>query len=137
MRNINLLFILLLLLSSCSFKHEADSRLNSYVASVIPDPNFSIEDKRVEWDDDSVCIIDFRLRARNAFGGYAMENCEYILVREGEFVYEALISTDDNTPILRRYSSVGYNTGIGDEYNKSVYKTALRVASKKGRIVEK
>lgn len=136
--NIFLLFIVLLF-TSCSFKHKADSRLKSYVASVIADPDFSIEEKEFVWDDDSLCIIDFKLRARNAFGGYVLNDYEYVLVRNNGITYEQLINTEKKLPIythaLNHFRNWGAQQNEG-EYAMVLHMIAVDEASRHGRIVE-
>ncbi|MBQ7420176.1 MAG: hypothetical protein IJV17_05485 [Prevotella sp.] len=70
------------LLLSCSLEYKAKSRLETYVKSVVADPDFSIEDKEVRWSTDSICIIHYKLRSRNVFGGWELEDEEYVLLRD-------------------------------------------------------
>ena len=88
MKRINILLSLLLLIASCSFQNEAEKRLPAYMKSVVADPEQSIEDKTFVWSDDSLCIIEFKLRARNENGGYELTTYQYYLVKGDTAIYE-------------------------------------------------
>ena len=138
-RNIILLAALAMMMAACSFKQKANSRLKSYVASTIPDPGFSIIEKEYIWDDDSLCIIDFKMRVRNVYGGYEFKNGEYILVRENGVTYEHLINTDKKLPIYSRTLSYIRNViknPIEGEYEAELHRESFYEAAKHGRRVK-
>jgi len=56
--------------------------------SIVADPEQSIEDKTFVWNDDSLCIIEFNLRARNKTGGYELTKYQYYYVVFDTATYE-------------------------------------------------
>lgn len=137
MKRINVLLLsLVLIFGACSFKQKADSRIKNYVSSVIPDPDFSIEDKETEWEDDSLCIIDFKLRAKNIFGGYEITDYEYVLVRSNSETFEVLINIKKKAPIYSRALEYFRNLEVSQkdgEYEMVLHMIAFEEASRFGR----
>ncbi len=134
-----LLLTATLLFTACSFKDKAERRLNGYLSSIVADPDFSIEEKEIAYEDGSLCIIQFKLRAKNAFGGYVFSKCEYILSREDDLTYEHVVFLDKETSICelakwRARDGLGsYDEG---KYRDELHRLAFDVAVKYGSFVE-
>ena len=93
-RTVFLLVIISLLGTSCSFEQKAYSRIESYMRDKIADPNLLVEQKETVWNEDGVCIVDFKLRYQNKYGGYELTDYEYILLknRRDNSLYETAIN---------------------------------------------
>ena len=66
--------------------------MDSYIRTVVADPECNIEDKSVVWSNDSICIIRCKIRARNKFGGWVLDDYEYATIKESnDNTYEVLI----------------------------------------------
>lgn len=56
--------------------------------SVVADPNQSIEDITYLWNDDSLCIMEYNVRAINNTGGYEIKQYQYFYVVGDTASYE-------------------------------------------------
>lgn len=92
MKRILFLILLFFCLASCTytFEDEAEKRLNIYLRETVADPDYLVENKSVLWSDDSLCIFEFNLRARNEQGGYELKKYQYSIVKSKQGTFECL-----------------------------------------------
>ena len=88
MKRINILLVVVALLVSCSkqsLEERAKERMKPYTEIIINDPNsLIIQDVKVVLSNDSLCILHYLAKYKNAFGGYETHKMEYYMVREYE-----------------------------------------------------
>ena len=89
MKTIVFFSLLVVLFTSCSFEDKTKRRLPDYMKTVVADPEQSIEDETIIWSDDSLCIIEFNLRARNENGGYELSKYQYFLIKCDKGTFES------------------------------------------------
>jgi hypothetical protein len=135
-RTVFLLVIISLLGTSCSFEQKAYSRIESYMRDKIADPNLLVEQKETVWNEDGVCIVDFKLRYQNKYGGYELTDYEYILLknRRDNSLYETAINLFNKTSVLyraRKYLNDTGNKVSEEELSNIIYMLSYEEARHK------
>ena len=118
MKRINVLLLLIVFLWSCSSSNEAERRLPLYMKSIVADPEQTIEDKSFVWNEDSLCIIEFTLRARNETGGYELTKYQYYYVIGDTASYEGECRLPYNSSFQSCLDGETYEPNIRKKYRK-------------------
>lgn len=132
-----LTFTLILSLIVCSCgktaktKKEADAAMRQFLTEIAKDPqSVKIDDTKVVYSQDSLCIYHTVVKAKNGIGMETSERMEYVyLVSQGK-AYEACHEVDFDSVYISQenfekdkkgkfYSSLSYNDAL--RYKASVF----------------
>ena len=84
-----LYFALLLILCSCShsLKQEAIKQMDKTTHELAKDPSsVQINNLKVLFDNDSICVLQFTFSAKNGFGALTSSRCEYVYLIDNDSV---------------------------------------------------
>lgn len=107
-----ILIVFAALLVACSkptLEDKAYDRIRPAVELFVNDPTSAIiQDEKTVYSSDSICVIQFVLKAKNSFGGYVSDRIEYYIKKgtdkNGQFtdnLYECIYSLDEHKSILK------------------------------------
>lgn len=109
------------------------------MSTIIPDPDFSIAEKEVMWDNDSLYIANLKVRAKNRYGGYEFTDYEYILVRYDGQIYEHVINLYKKPSVLSttlNFFRTRNTEQIDGEWESVLFMNAFMEASVRGHLLE-
>lgn len=131
------------LLVSCGnaskIKKEADINCVSFFKSIAKDAtSVSITDKHIVYSNDSLCIIQLQLTAKNGLGLSTTEPMEYIYIESCGEKYEAFQRLKQDSIYISKESYVSKKNGTMYEdlsYDDAMYYRAVVCTNTQGRIL--
>lgn len=102
--------------ASCSdIEPTAKEHLKSIMREYLKNPDTAkLEDVKAVYKSDSLCVLDFKCRAQNSYGGYVSSNMEYI--------YFQLRDTLGNDVPLECIAKIG--TDKNDDFSNTVLESS-------------